>query len=114
MGTKLGDNRLRPCPLISLLPPQQHRGLKQVGPCLGWAQGGPEGLCWFVVILYRQITQIYPVFISFFPLEIRRITCLGSAVRGLRELLRCVARGGPDWQQPGAVIKETELGVLML
>lgn len=22
--------------------------------------------------------------------------------------------GGPDWQQPGAVIKETELGVLML
>lgn len=50
----------------------------------------------------------------FFPLEIRRIMCLGSAVRGLRELLRCVARGGPDWQQPGAVIKETELGVLML
>lgn len=68
MGTNLGDNRLRPCcPLISLVPPQQHRGLKQVGPCLGWAQGGPEDLCWFVVILYQQITQIYAGFISFFP-----------------------------------------------
>lgn len=71
-------------------------------------------MCWFVVILYQQITQIYAGFISFFPTGDQENYVFGQCCERAEGVAALCGEGGPDWQQPGAVIKETELGVLML